>query len=680
MAGGNYWMAMLNLYISPTMVIWPRVVLICGLSMIFAPISVAAFKYTPPHFRAAAVGLFALLRNEGGSVGTSLAQTVVQRRQQFHNARVGEFLDPSNPTVQTFAEQTQAAFLQQTGDPAGSQQMALQTLENLREQQSVSLAYFDTFWLMAMLCAGARPTRPLDETLRRRKGRRHRRRLSRRSNPGAAVLLRPARSHANLSPGASPEPIIPVMRTVRSMPIVIVMSKVADSRCVRGCRSMTRQAPDSLDAPTKPRGATQTPLALAMLAVSSLAFAGCITTGPHQWLQNGLKVGPEYGTPPAPVATDWIQAGDPRVQPTRLPDGNWWNLFNDPTLTALFNLAYEQNPNIRAVGARVLEARAGQAISVGNLLAAVAASNRQLQPRQPELEHAGDQPARQVASAGFNLSFSNWFYGFNLSWELDLWGRLRRNVESSNASLDASVEDYDAALVTLFADVASSYVQYRVAQQRIKIAQDNVRIQEGVLSLASGEIPRRHHDQAGRRASADRTRADPLDDPRACRSFSARPTTRCAPWWAFRRGTSRPIWGLVPRWEVHQFRTLPDWVAAGIPADLLRRRPDVRSAERQVAAQSAQIGVAEADLYPTIFINGTIGWDAENFSQAFSNKSVLGLLTPGFRWNILNYGRIVNNVRLQEVAAPGNDRDLPGQGVVGRSRGPGAPARVPEVS
>ncbi len=157
MAGGNYWMAMLNLYISPTMVIWPRVVLICGLSMIFAPISVAAFKYTPPHFRAAAVGLFALLRNEGGSVGTSLAQTVVQRRQQFHNARVGEFLDPLNPTVQTFAEQTQAAFLQQTGDPAGSQQMALQTLENLREQQSVSLAYFDTFWLMAMLALALVP-------------------------------------------------------------------------------------------------------------------------------------------------------------------------------------------------------------------------------------------------------------------------------------------------------------------------------------------------------------------------------------------------------------------------------------------------------------------------------------------------------------------------------------------
>ncbi len=151
MAAGNYWMAIMNLYISPDYVIWPRVVLVCGLSMIFAPLSVAAFKYTPPNLRAAAVGLFALLRNEGGSVGTSVAQTMVQRREQFHNARVGEFLDPLNPAVQTFSEQGQAFFLQQTGDPAASQQMTLAALDQLHQQQAVSLAYFDAFWLFAML-------------------------------------------------------------------------------------------------------------------------------------------------------------------------------------------------------------------------------------------------------------------------------------------------------------------------------------------------------------------------------------------------------------------------------------------------------------------------------------------------------------------------------------------------
>ena len=151
MAAGNYWMALMNLYISPGQVIWPRVVLIVGLSMIFASINVAAFKYIPLHLRGAAVGLFALLRNEGGSVGTSLAQALEWRREHFHTARVGEFLDPLNPWVNSFLQQGRAFFFQQTGDPAASQQMTLQALADLRQQQAASLAYFDDFWLFAVL-------------------------------------------------------------------------------------------------------------------------------------------------------------------------------------------------------------------------------------------------------------------------------------------------------------------------------------------------------------------------------------------------------------------------------------------------------------------------------------------------------------------------------------------------
>jgi DHA2 family multidrug resistance protein len=151
MAAGCYWMALMNLYISPGQVVWPRVVTIVGLSMVFAPLNVAAFKYIPKHLRGAAVGLFALLRNEGGSVGTSMAQTIQERRLQFHTSRVDEFLDPLNPQVQTFLEQARAFFFQQTGDAAGSQQMALQALENLRQQQAESLAYFDVFWVGAVV-------------------------------------------------------------------------------------------------------------------------------------------------------------------------------------------------------------------------------------------------------------------------------------------------------------------------------------------------------------------------------------------------------------------------------------------------------------------------------------------------------------------------------------------------
>jgi DHA2 family multidrug resistance protein len=151
MATGNYWMSQMNLYISPWQVVWPRVVLICGLSMVFAPLNVAAFKYTPQHLRGAAVGLLALLRNEGGSVGTSVAQTVQERREQFHLSRVGETLNPLNPQTQSFLKGGQAFFMQHTGDPARSYQNSVQALDNLRQQQASSLAYFDVFWLMAAL-------------------------------------------------------------------------------------------------------------------------------------------------------------------------------------------------------------------------------------------------------------------------------------------------------------------------------------------------------------------------------------------------------------------------------------------------------------------------------------------------------------------------------------------------
>jgi MFS transporter, DHA2 family, multidrug resistance protein len=147
----NYWLAYMNLQISPWQAIGPRMVLTGGLGLIFAPINLAAFKYTPRHLRGAAVGMLALLRNEGGSVGTSMTQIVQERRDQFHTSRVGEFLDPLNPAVNSFLDQARALYFQQTGDSAASQQMALGRLEELRQQQAGSLAYFDVFFLAAML-------------------------------------------------------------------------------------------------------------------------------------------------------------------------------------------------------------------------------------------------------------------------------------------------------------------------------------------------------------------------------------------------------------------------------------------------------------------------------------------------------------------------------------------------
>ena len=150
---GSYWMSQLNLQIGPWEVVWPRVVIIAGLSMIFAPLNVAAFLYIPRELRGAAVGLLALLRNEGGSVGTSVAQTIQERREQFHALRLNENLDPLNPTVRQFFRQGQAFFLQHTGDAPLSQSMTLQALDQVRQQQASSLAYFDVFWGCAVVAA-----------------------------------------------------------------------------------------------------------------------------------------------------------------------------------------------------------------------------------------------------------------------------------------------------------------------------------------------------------------------------------------------------------------------------------------------------------------------------------------------------------------------------------------------
>jgi DHA2 family multidrug resistance protein len=153
MAAAGWWMSQMNLQISPWQVVGPRMLLTLGLGLLFAPISVAAYKYVPPHLRGAAVGLASLLRTEGGSVGTSLATTIQERREQFHVARLGEHLNPFNPHVTNFMDQARPFLMQQTGDAAASQQMALQGLENLRQQQGAALAYFDVFWVTAVVAA-----------------------------------------------------------------------------------------------------------------------------------------------------------------------------------------------------------------------------------------------------------------------------------------------------------------------------------------------------------------------------------------------------------------------------------------------------------------------------------------------------------------------------------------------
>ena len=393
-----------------------------------------------------------------------------------------------------------------------------------------------------------------------------------------------------------------------------------------------------------------------------LLTSGCVATGPLEYIQNGFKVGPEYGRPPAPVANEWIEAKDPSVQNRHLQD--WWNVFNDSTLNSLIESAYAQNLTLRVAGTRVLQARAAQSIASGNLFP-------QTQQATGDYSRVGVSrttannpafisefiPESTLATIPPNAQPKNWYSdwsgGFKLGWELDFWGRFRRAIESANANLDSSVENFDYVLVTLLADTATNYVQYRIAQQRIKIARANIEIQQRLLALVERQ------ERVGTSTKLDVEQLRTLLE----QTRSTIPALQIVQGQA--NDTLCILLGIPPRdldpqlgpgpeikaeeIDAAPVPTTPEWVAVGIPADLLRRRPDIRSAERQVAAQSAQIGVAEADLYPTIFINGSLGYESQNLSQLFESRSFMGTITPSFKWNILNYGRIANNVELQRA-------------------------------
>jgi NodT family efflux transporter outer membrane factor (OMF) lipoprotein len=331
-----------------------------------------------------------------------------------------------------------------------------------------------------------------------------------------------------------------------------------------------------------------------------------------------------------PVADQWIGAEDPRVVQAPPPDGDWWSVFQDPTLNLLIARAYQQNPSLRAVGTRVLQARAQQAIAVGGIF-----------PQQQQL--LGLYPQGTFAGISNHINLT----AFNLAWEVDFWGKYRRQIESANAGLDASVENYDDALVTLFADVASNYVQYRVAQQRIKIAQANLAAQTRLVSFA-----KQQHD-VGTATELDVAQLRTLMEQTA----SSIPALEVVRGLANDRLSIlvgepphdlEPELGPGPELSSLPLPIVPVSVAAGIPADLVRRRPDVRSAERQVAAQSAQIGIAEAELYPALSVSALLGHADLNLAPINSNGGV-SLVVPQFSWKILNYGRLLNNVRLQEA-------------------------------
>ena len=243
-------------------------------------------------------------------------------------------------------------------------------------------------------------------------------------------------------------------------------------------------------------------------------------------------------------------------------------------------------------------------------------------------------------------AFNLWISGFNASWELDFWGRYRRSIEAANADWSASVEQYGDTLVLVLSEVATSYVELRTFEQRIEYARQNVEIQRGSTKLAQDRF------QKGLATELD---------VRQARSSSAQTESIIPPLEAGRRQAANrlcillgmPVGDLAKELGAGPIPAAPVDIAVGIPADLLRRRPDVRRAEREVAAQSAQIGVAEADLYPRLALNGFLGYAGDDIERLFRATSFTAFIIPTVQWNVLNYGRIANNIRVQDARLEG---------------------------
>lgn len=365
--------------------------------------------------------------------------------------------------------------------------------------------------------------------------------------------------------------------------------------------------------------------------IIALAMCCCGCTPLAEYVQNGFKVGPNYREPYAAVASNWIDASDKRVRTDSDDLSKWWTVFNDPVLNDLVCYAYNQNLTLREAGYRVLQARAQLGIAIGEIF-----------PQSQAMTGDFLREASSGATGSKQRFSSRWDYGFTLAWELDFWGKFRRAVESNQANLEASVADYDDVLVTLLSDVATAYVQYRTTEERIKFATENINIQTKVLEITQAKF------DVGKATKMDVDQAESTLYATQAGISELEITLRTA------NNQLCILLGIPPEQLQGKLGTAPipiapADVAVGIPADLLRRRPDVRRAERLAAAQCAQIGVADSDFYPHITIDGTLDYQATRFKDLFNGRALSGSVGPSFRWDILQYGRLLNNVRLQDA-------------------------------
>jgi NodT family efflux transporter outer membrane factor (OMF) lipoprotein len=377
-----------------------------------------------------------------------------------------------------------------------------------------------------------------------------------------------------------------------------------------------------------------------------LAVAGCI------------QVGPDYTPPEAPLAAEWQGADDQRIATGAPDDAAWWRTLNDPALSALIELAPAQNPTVQIAGVRVLQARAQLGAAIGELypqqqqatgsvryekLSDRDSSSALLREVQQDAGHRGDLPSLD------DHSFWLTQFGVGAAWELDLWGKFRRSLESADADLMASIASYDDALVSLTAEIASAYVNVRTFEERLRLTRENAQSQADSLRLTEvrfrdGETDQTDVEQARSEYAQTRSKLPEYQTGIAQNQHALSVLLGMPP--ANLDDLLQPSSG-IPK--------APAEVAIGIPADLLRRRPDIRSAEQQAAAQSALIGVTKAQLFPAFSLSGSFGFassdiDGASLSDAFKWSSRTASFGPAVSWNLFNYGQITNQVRAQDAS------------------------------
>ena len=365
----------------------------------------------------------------------------------------------------------------------------------------------------------------------------------------------------------------------------------------------------------------------AVVMVVALACAGC-------------AVGPDYVTPEVALPTQFVGSdgqtapGEPAVQ-------RWWNNFNDPLLAQLVADAVRNNNDLQAAIARVNQSRALYNQTFLNLFPTITADGQYANTHTPTSTFAGG-----AIKIGKDHIDNDYFStGFDAVWELDVFGRVRRSVEAQDAQLDSSVAGLQDGIRILVSEVARNYIQLRGAQQQKAVSQENARTQEQVVKVAEALF------KGGQSTEFDVVRARAQNSS----TLATIPPLEASEKQAIYRLSV--LTGRQPQELVSQLspvQALPTYtgpVTLGDPAALLKRRPDIRAVERQLAAATAGIGVAQGDLFPKITFVGSISLQAPSVPELTSGRNDAWNLTPGISWPAFNLGRVLAQVDQAEAVS-----------------------------